>query len=144
MEIYDLAAVAGAARLANLSARALAGAEDAALIAGFTIAGSAPKAVLIRGIGPALEAFGVEAVLRKVTLTLFREQTRVAVNAGWTSSCDASEIARLAATAGTFPLVTGSGDAALLVRLEPGNYTAQVTVGAGETGVALRELYEAL
>jgi pectin methylesterase-like acyl-CoA thioesterase len=144
VEIYDLAAVDGAARLANLSARAVAGAGDAALIAGFTIAGSAPKAVLIRGIGPALEAFGVEGALRNVALTLFREQTRVAANAGWTSSRDALEVARLAATAGAFPLVTGSGDAALLVRLEPGNYTAQVTGSAGDSGVALLEIYEAL
>ena len=41
-------------------------------------------------------------------------------------------------------MVTGSGDAALLARLEPGNYTAQVNGAAGETGVALLEIYEAL
>ena len=57
---------------------------------------------------------------------------------------DALEIARLSAVAGAFPLVTGSGDAALLARLEPGNYTAQVNGAAGETGVALLEIYEAL
>ena len=144
VEIYDLSAADGAARLANLSARAVAGAGDGALIAGFTIAGSEPKAVLVRGIGPALGAFGVDGALRKATLTLFRGQTVVAANAGWTSSRDALEIARLAAVAGAFPLVTGSGDAALIVRLEPGNYTAQVTGDTGGSGVALLELYEAL
>ncbi|MFM7750611.1 MAG: pectinesterase family protein [Opitutaceae bacterium] len=144
VEIYDLAAADGASRLANLSARAVAGAGEAALIAGFTIAGTAPKAVLLRAIGPALGAFGVEGALRKATLTLYRGQSAVAVNAGWTASADALEIARLSAAAGAFPLVTGSGDAALLVRLEPGNYTAQVTGGTGESGVALLEVYEAL
>lgn len=144
VEIYDLAAVDGGARLANLSARAVAGTEDAALIAGFTVAGTAPKAVLIRAIGPTLGAFGVEGALRKATLTLFRGQSAVAANSGWTGSSDALEIARLSAVAGAFPLVTGSGDAALLARLEPGNYTAQVNGAAGETGVALLEIYEAL
>jgi pectin methylesterase-like acyl-CoA thioesterase len=144
VEIYDVAAADGTARLANLSARAVAGAGEAALIAGFTIAGSAPKAVLIRGIGPALGAFGVEGALRRTVLTLYRGQTVLAANSGWTASSDALEVARLAAVAGAFPLVTGSGDAALLARLEPGNYTAQVTGPAGESGVALLELYEAL
>jgi hypothetical protein len=144
VEIYDLAPADGAARLANLSARAVAGAGEAALIAGFTIAGPAPKAVLIRGIGPALGAFGVEGALRRTVLTLYRGQTVLAANSGWTASSDALEVARLAAVAGAFPLVTGSGDAALLARLEPGNYTAQVTGPAGESGVALLELYEAL
>ena len=55
---------------------------------------------------------------------------------------EALEIARLSAGAGAFSLPTGSGDAALLVRLEAGNYTAQVTGAAGATGAALLELYE--
>jgi hypothetical protein len=43
---------------------------------------------------------------------------------------------------GAFPLVTGSGDTALLLELAPGNYTAQVSAPAGAGGVALLEVYE--
>ena len=143
VEIYDLAAGDGAARLANLSARAVAGAGDAALIAGFTISGAAAKGVLIRAVGPTLGAFGVQGALRRAALTLFRGQSVMAGNAGWTASSDALEIARQAAAAGAFPLVTGSGDAALIARLDPGNYTAQVTGPPGEAGVVLLEVYEA-
>ena len=143
VEIYDLAAADGAVRLANLSARAAVGSGDAALIAGFTVAGAGPKPVLIRAIGPTLAGFGVDGALRRPVLTLYRGGTPLAANAGWTASAQALEIARLSAAAGAFALTTGSGDAALLARLDPGNYTTQVTGAAGDTGVALLELYEA-
>ncbi len=143
VEIYDLTPADGAARLANLSARAAVGAGDAALIAGFTVTGAGPKPVLIRAIGPTLAGFGVDGALRRPVLTLYRGGTPLAANAGWTASAQALEIARLSAAAGAFALTTGSGDAALLARLDPGNYTAQVTGAAGDTGVALLELYEA-
>lgn len=41
-----------------------------------------------------------------------------------------------------FPLSVGSRDAALLVKLPPGGYTAQVTGADGGGGVALVEVYE--
>ena len=43
---------------------------------------------------------------------------------------------------GAFGRTPGSRDAALLVNLEPGAYTAQVS-GGGGTGVALAEIYDA-
>ena len=46
-------------------------------------------------------------------------------------------------SAGMGALTAGSKDAALLVTLEPGIYTAQVEGAAGTTGVALVEIYEA-
>ena len=51
-------------------------------------------------------------------------------------------IAAAAARSGTFTLATGSRDAALLVTLPPGTYTAQVSGVGGSTGVALIEVYE--
>jgi hypothetical protein len=44
---------------------------------------------------------------------------------------------------GAFPLPLASKDAALLVTLQPGAYTAQVSGIGGTTGVALVEVYEA-
>lgn len=41
-----------------------------------------------------------------------------------------------------FALTTGSRDAALLVTLPPGEYTAQVSGSDDGTGVALVEVYE--
>ncbi len=42
---------------------------------------------------------------------------------------------------GAFPLGVGSSDAALVVDLEPGSYTAVVSGEDGETGIALLEIY---
>ena len=142
VEIYDAAPGEDARRLANLSSRALVGEGEATLISGLTVAGAAPKPVLVRGIGPALVAFGVERALARPRLTVYRGAEPVAANGGWTAAENALEIARAGALVGAFPLVTGSADAALLLELAPGNYTAQVSGPAGTGGVALLEVYE--
>ncbi len=62
---------------------------------------------------------------------------------GWTS--DATQVAALkdaATKTGLFQLDDGSKDAALLIHLDPGVYTAQVDGADGGTGVALLEVYE--
>lgn len=142
VEIYDLAADDPAQRLGNLSSRALVGTGDATLIAGMTVAGTAPKPVLVRGIGPTLATFGVVGALRRPQLTLFRDGAVVARNGNWTAEPNALEIARRSAEVGAFALPGGSGDAALLLELAPGNYTAQVAGIDGDTGAALLEVYE--
>ncbi|MBL9208972.1 MAG: Ig-like domain-containing protein [Opitutaceae bacterium] len=142
VEIYDLAATDPSQRLGNLSARAVVGTGDATLIAGMTVAGNRPKPVLVRGIGPTLAAFGVGDALRRPQLTLFQGGAVVAQNANWTAAPNALEIARRAAEVGAFNLAGGSGDAALLLELAPGNYTAQVAGVDGDTGAALLEVYE--
>jgi hypothetical protein len=43
---------------------------------------------------------------------------------------------------GAFALPASSRDAALLVTLQPGSYTVQVSGVGGTTGVALVEVYE--
>jgi len=44
---------------------------------------------------------------------------------------------------GAFGLGSGSKDAALLVELDPGVYTAQVAGASGGSGEALVEIYDA-
>ena len=54
-----------------------------------------------------------------------------------------SGILGIVAAVGAFPLQASSKDAALLVELQPGAYTVQVSGVGGTTGVALIEVYEA-
>ncbi len=68
--------------------------------------------------------------------------TVLAQNAGWSQSADAAALAAAAVQAGAFALGAQSADAALLVSLAPGAYTAQVTGAGDTTGVALVEIYE--
>ncbi len=143
-EIYDAdTGAAPAARLVNVSARMNVSGGQGTLIAGLVIEGNIPQTVLIRGDGPVLSTFGVPGVLSDPQLTLFSGGTQVASNAGWsTGSTPAAQISDAAAQVGAFPLPSGSKDSALLVTLQPGAYTIEVTSVSGATGVALVEVYD--
>jgi len=143
VEVYELPGEALAQRLVNLSARAVAGTGDDAFIAGLVVSGTVPKRVLIRAAGPALAQFGVTNVLARPELTLRGASgTVVAQNAGWSTSPDAVAIAEAAISTGAFAFGATSLDAALIVNLAPGSYTAQVTGANSTTGTALVEVYE--
>ena len=59
--------------LVNLSSRGTAGAAgSSALASSFTIEGSAPKAVLIRAVGPKLGALGVTGFIADPALVVFQ------------------------------------------------------------------------
>lgn len=129
--------------LANISTRGLVGRDQSVLIAGLIIGGSTAKSVLLRAAGPGLVDFGVSGLLADPQLTLFDSAGRVvAQNDNWEASA-ASPLSATFARVGAFQFKTGSRDAALLVNLPPGNYTAHVSGTGGATGVALVEAYDA-
>ena len=142
IEVYDLSTATVGQNLVNLSTRALAGTGNEMLISGLIIGGTLPKRVLIRAAGPALAAFNLTGVLARPQLTLFSGNTPVFVNSGWSTSADAAAITTASAQAGAFAFASGSADAAMIVTLAPGAYTAQVTGVGGTTGLALVEIYE--
>ena len=112
------------------------------LIAGFVITGAAAQPVLIRGIGPTLLQFGIRTAIADTQLTLFRNGVVIASNDNWYESPNAVAIATSGAQVGAFNLAPTSRDAALLLSLPPGNYTAQVGGANGPVdGTALVEVY---
>ena len=121
--------------LANISTRAFVNTGMGQLIGGFIIRGG-PKLVLIRALGPTLTASGVSPVLADPKLQLFQDQTLLRENDNWQSAANASDI-----IATTIP-PTNPKESAILIRLEPGNYTTVVTGADGGTGIALVEVYE--
>jgi hypothetical protein len=103
-----------------------------------------PRTVLIRASGPALAPFGLSGVLPDPQLTLYGIAENgywlVATNSGWNGD---GQIAATAASLGAFSWgQTASADAALLLTLLPGAYTAEVSGASGDAGVALVEVYE--
>jgi len=124
-------------RLTNVSARNRVGTGADVLIAGFTISGSTPKTVLIRGVGPTLAAFQVPNVLADPKIEVFSGTTKIAENDTWSPSQAATF-----ASVGAFALTPAGKDAALVLSLAPGGYTVQVSGADGGTGEALVELYE--
>ena len=107
-------------RLTNVSARTDAGSGANTLIAGFTIAGSTAKVVLVRGVGPGLFQFGIGNAMVDPRLTLFRDETQIATNDNWYDAPNALAIAASAPRVAAFALPVGSRDAAILISLPPG------------------------
>ncbi len=137
------ATASGATRLISLSARAQVGLGADILIAGFVVSGTGSKNVLVRGIGPALANFGVSGPLLDPILSIYDSAGRLlAINDNWSDNANSADIAATAAAVGAFPLVSGSKDAAMLLALLPGGYSAQVAGANNTTGVALAEVYE--
>lgn len=146
-EIYEVLQnneVPGTRRLVNVSARGTVS-PGASFISGFVIGGPGPQRVLVRGIGPTLAAapFNVAGTLPNPQLTLFRGATAVKTNDDWFRDPEAALIREATLRAGAFALGASSLDAALLLYLEPGAYTAQVSGPANATGIVLLEVYEA-
>ncbi len=138
-ELYD-ADVKSGTRLINVSARSFVGTGDDVLIVGFVISGEGPRKVLIRAVGPTLNEYGVTGTLADPTLQLFQGEKLLDQNDDWGGS---STVAAAFSTAGAFQLNSPtSKDAALVVTLQPGVYSAIVAGSNGGTGEALLELYE--
>jgi sugar lactone lactonase YvrE len=151
VEVYDAESTQAGTQLVNLSTRGFVDTGDGVLVAGFVVTGDAPKRVLVRGVGPALAGFGVTGALADSVLRVYNGTTLVAQNDDWSSPqavsggatpATGAEIAAAASGAGAFALPSGSKDAAIMVTLPPGAYSAVVSGGGGATGAGLVEVYE--
>lgn len=123
-----------AATLANISTRAVVGTGEDVLIGGFIVTGTQAKRVIIRGIGPSLPLPG-----KMLDPTLALHDASGAVigsNDNWSQNANSQEIVE----SGVAP--SSPSEAALLMSLAPGSYTA-VLSGAGQTsGTAVVEVYD--
>jgi hypothetical protein len=141
-EIYDASINPNAdyQRLVNISSRGRVTPDDGVLIGGFVVTGNAPKTLLIRGVGPALTSFGLAGALADPALTIYQDGKAIATNEGWANN---AAITTAAIQTGAFTLPSGSKDAAVLITLNPGAYTAQIkSAKNASSGVALIEIYE--
>ncbi|MDB6126183.1 MAG: hypothetical protein JWM35_79 [Verrucomicrobia bacterium] len=139
-EIYDSGPAPSspeAPRLVNVSGRAFVGSGEDSLIAGFVVSGHGTKRLLIRAVGPTLASYGVSGVLAEPELLVYRESTLAGT--GFANNTEARDAA---ATVNAFVLTSNSADAALVIDVSPGVYSAQVRGKNGATGVALVEIYE--
>lgn len=155
IEVYDAATreQLSTEQLVNISTRGFVDTGDGNLIAGFVVTGNAPKRVLVRAIGPGLTAFGVSGALADPVLRLFTagNASPIAQNDNWETSqpinanqtaATAAEITAASQATGAFALANGSRDAAIVITLMPGNYSAVVSGANNTTGAGLVEVYE--
>ena len=148
VEAYDAGPNDGR-KLTNLSARFPVGTGDNILIAGFVVAGTGTKPVLIRAVGPKLADYGVTGVLANPQFSVYEttdpaHPVLVDSNDDWSST-----LTNTFTTVGAFALTTGTGlptndtkSAAQVLTLQAGkSYTVQVSGVGNTTGEALVELY---
>jgi len=112
------------------------------LTAGFFIAGSTAKTVLIRTIGPrlALDPFRIPGAMVDPKLDLFSGQTVIASNDNWGGE---PQLSAASAAVAAFAVNDGaSRDAMILITLAPGAYTVQASGANNTGGLALVEFYE--
>ena len=135
IEVYDVDPLA-ASRLINISTRGQVQTGNNVLIAGCSLAGgSGSNDVVVRALGPSLVPLGVNNALPDPVVTLYDSNANViTTNDNWKDS-QRSVIENL----GLQP--PNDLDAAILVTLAAGNYTAVVTDKNGSTGVGLVEVY---
>ena len=124
---------ASTGQLANVSTRGFVGTGDNVLIGGFIIE-EGTTTVLVRAIGPSLTARGVAGALADPSVELFSGQTSIAFNNDWQTAPGAMEIPAAFRPSDT-------REAAILITLPPGAYTAIVRGVGSTTGVALVEVF---
>ena len=130
-------------RMPNVSSRAQTGTGANAHVGGFVVTGPKPKQVLIRGVGPALNNFGVAGTLADPTLVVCNATgQQLLANDDWGTAANVAELRAATSAAGAFALADGSKDSAVLAVLDPGSYTVQVSGEGGLTGISLVEVYE--
>jgi hypothetical protein len=116
----------------NISTRLFVGTGNNVLIAGFIITGNVPKVVIIRGMGPSL---GIPGSLQDPVLELHNSSGGVVTNDNWKDTQE--QIIRDT----TIP-PTDDRESAIVIALDPGNYSAILSGKNGLTGIGLVEVYD--
>jgi hypothetical protein len=142
VEIYEVGST-GVSRMVNISGRSMNAIPGEPAVPGFVISGTQRRKVLIRAAGPALTGL-VSTPMEDPELVLFNAMgAQIGLNDDWSTDVVQADLIEAAATVTeAFAWRRGSKDAALLVELEPGLYTAHGRGKGGGTGISLVEIYE--
>jgi hypothetical protein len=133
VELYDLDP--GNSRVRNMSTRGEVGVGENVMIGGFIVGGSAPAKLLVRALGPSLAAAGVNGALPDPVLELHDGRgSLIYQNDNWRSTQEKAIIDTTVAPA-------DDNEAAILVTLPAGAYTAVLRGANDAAGVALVEIY---
>ena len=157
----DTALAVAPSGLSNIATRGLVLTGDNVLIGGFIIQGTVPKTVLIRARGPSMSGapFSIPGTLADPFLQIFSGQSLIAQNNNWQSSDPVCASAGFTCGAPTEISATGldpcrpnpgqsvsppgcGQEAAILITLPPGAYTAMESGIGGATGIGLIEVFE--
>ncbi len=132
----------------NISNRIKTTPDNPSFIVGFVVAGTTPKRVIIRAVGPGLTDFGVIDANPDPRVELFASNgSPLGGNDDWMVGYSDPEVRDLISTSaqvGAFPLKQNSWDAVVIRNFPPGSYTARVGGSRperGDYGQILLEIY---
>jgi glucose/arabinose dehydrogenase len=138
-QVLKLVPAPASPALVNLATRMRVQTGDNVLIGGFILTGSAPKKVILRAIGPSLTANNqpLPGRMTDPTLTLYDgASTALFTNDDWMNSTQKQAIID-----STIP-PTDPKEAAIVMTLQPGNYTAIMSSANNSPGIGVVELYD--
>jgi hypothetical protein len=136
IEVFDIDMRNGS-KLANLSTRASVGIGDNVLIGGLIVRGNAIHPIVFRALGPSLQSAGIDTALLDPTLEIKNAQgVTVASNDNWQNGPNVLDLQE----SGLQP--TNAKEAAILMPLVTGEFTAIVRGKDGTTGTGLVEIYQ--
>jgi len=136
MEVYDVTPNVFS-ELGNVSTRGFVGTGQAVMIGGvITSGGNGSTEIVVRGLGPTLTQFGVQNVLADPIVTLLDSNGNVVrTNDNWKNT----QQAEIQATGFAPP---NDLEAAIVVTVAAGNYTAVLQGKNNGTGIGLVEIYK--
>ena len=130
----------------NVSTRSASGTADNIMIVGFILEGTAPKTVLVRGLGPSMADVGIPGVMANPTLNLYSGSQLIASNDNWQDT----QAAEITATGldpcqpwnpGGPPPTGCNLESGIYVTLDAGAYTAHLRGANGGTGIGLADVF---
>jgi hypothetical protein len=134
VELYDLSPETS--QIANLSTRAPIDANEHPLIGGFIVKTDTTARVMVRALGPSLASGHMRNTLKNPTLTLYDDDgSALYRNDNWSTDQKQQIL-----DSGLAP--ADAKEAAIIATLPAGNYTAVVSSAAGDSGLALLEIYD--
>ena len=135
MEVYDISSEFDSS-LANISTRGTVGTGDAVLISGFIVGDVAHSTVVVRALGPSLTSAGIREAVPDPALTVYDSNgSAIATNDNWRDDPTALDIMQN----GLAPLK--AAEAATILHLQAGSYTAIATGADESSGTGLIEVY---
>lgn len=135
VEVYDLSP-ASISRLANISTRGVVGTDSDLLIAGFIVGAVDSSTVVVRSLGPSLSSAGITEPLTDPSFTVYDQNgSALATSDNWRDDPSALDLEQNQLAP------PNDLEAATILHLPPGPYTAVVAGANGGTGVGLVEVY---
>jgi hypothetical protein len=122
--------------LANVSNRALTGTGENTAITGYIVRGREPRNLVIRALGPSLQASGIQHPASNPAIEVFRGSVKIASNLDWRNDPRSNLLTQVQLAP------SDDKEAALYLTLLPGAYTVHTTNQDPSQGVTVTEVYD--